>query len=782
MTEPAGAPARRRTGNLPAEVTSFVDRKREIADTKRLLSQSPLVTLTGVGGVGKTRVALRVARELRRAFADGVWLVQLSGLDDRDLVAHTVAEVLKAHDDTGREVSAILADHLRDRQLLLVLDGCEHLVDACAHFVEAVLGAGPRLRVLVTSRQPLRAHGEHVLPIPPLPAPNPEFPLPPDAGDQYPAVQLFAARASAAAPGFELTSANWTQVATLCHRLEGIPLAIELAAVRVRALGLRQILDRLHDRYQLLITQRWGGSPRHRALRATVEWSYDLCTRQERLLWARISVFAESFDLKAAEVVCSGDGISPGEVLDVAMGLVDKSVLTCEHNPEGVRYRMLDTLRQFGADRLAEDDERTTFRRRHRDWYLRVAQSGERDWFGQDQEPTFRRIHAEKANLRAALDFCLTAPGRSKVGLELAGTLWFYWVGCGFLAEGRRWLDLALAQDTEPSHARAKALWVNGYIRILQGDSTAAIPLLHECRALGKTLGCERPVAYAVHRLGCAELLSGNHVRAQELLEEAVRRYAVLGELNSNVIMARVELAMVCAFRGNLDEAVRICLRTRHVCLAHGERWACSYALYVLAFADCTRGDRSQAIHHARECLRINYTFRDLVGIVLPIELLALLEALTGAAPRAAVLQGAAHTIWSSVGLSLFGSKYFNAPHETCTELTRSALGDAGHEAGFRRGAELTLDEAVAYALGDTTRSIEDTTTAQVTPLETPLTKRELQVAELIADGLSNKDIAGRLFIAPRTAEGHVEHILTKLGFTSRAQVAAWVNERRPAQ
>ncbi|WP_043718824.1 LuxR C-terminal-related transcriptional regulator [Kutzneria sp. 744] len=768
-------------GNIPAEVTSFVGRQREISDAKQLVSQCPLVTLTGMGGVGKTRVALRVARELRRSFTDGAWLVQLSGLDDRDLVAHTVAETLNAYDDTGHEVSAVLADHLRDRRLLLVLDGCEHLVDACALLVETVLDAAPGLRVLVTSRQPLRARGEHILPIPPLQTPNPEHPLPPNARNRYPAVTLFATRASAAAPDFELTSANWTQVATLCHRLDGIPLAIELAAVRVRVLGLHQILDRLHDRYQLLITRRWGGSPRHRALLATVEWSYDLCTRQERLLWARASVFAGSFDLRAAEMICSGDSICPGEVLDVATGLVEKSVLTYERGPEGVRYRMLDTLRQFGADRLAEDDEPMTLRRRHRDWYLRVAQSCERDWFGQDQERTFRRTWAEHANLRAALEFCLTAPGQSQVGLELAGTLWFYWVGCGFLAEGRRWLDRALAQNTEPSHARAKALWVNGYLCILQGDFAAATTMLHECRAMADVLDSDLPTAYAVHRLGCVALLTGQHVRAQALFEEAVRRYAAFGELNSNVIMARVELAMVSAFRGDLDKAVEVCLQIQRVCLAHGERWAYSYSLYVLAFAACTKGDLSQAIRHARECVRINYTFRDLVGIVLPIELLALLEALTDTAPRAAVLQGAARTIWSSVGLPLFGSKYFNAPHQTCTELTRSALGDAGYEAGFRRGTELTLDEAVAYALGDTMRSTEDTTKPQVAPLQTPLTKREFQVAELIADGLSNKDIAGRLVIALRTAEGHVEHILTKLGFTSRAQVAAWVNERRPA-
>ncbi|QUQ68743.1 tetratricopeptide repeat protein [Kutzneria sp. CA-103260] len=767
---------------MPAEVTSFVGRQREIADVKRWLSQRPLVTLTGVGGVGKTRVALRAARELRRSFTDGVWLVQLAGLHDRGLVAHTVAATLKAYDNTGREVSAVLADYLRDRRLLLVLDSCEHLVDACARLVEAVLAAAPGLRVLVTSRQPLRTPGEHVLPIPPLTTPNPERPLRPDQDNRYPAMTLFAARAAAAAPDFELTSANWAQVALLCHRLDGIPLAIELAAVRVRVLGLRQILDRMQDRYQLLITRRWGGSSgRHRALLATVEWSYDLCTRQERLLWARASVFAGSFDLRAAQMICSGDGIFPDEVSDAAAGLVEKSVLTCQRGPDGRRYRMLETLRQFGADRLAADEERLTLRRRHRDWFLQVARSCERDWFGQDQERTFRRTHEEKDNLRAALEFCLTARGQSQIGLGLAGTLYFYWVGCGFLAEGRRWLDRALALDTSPSQARAKALWVNAYLCILQGDFAAAMPMLRECLAMSEVLRSDLPAAYAVHRFGCVALLTGNHVRAQALFEDAIRRYAALGELNSNVIMAWIELAMVSAFRGDLDGAVELCLRTQRVCLAHGERWAYSYALYVLAFAACTRGDLSEAIRDARECVRINHIFRDLVGIVLPIELLALLEALTGAADRAAVLQGSARTIWSSVGLALFGSNYFNASHDTCQELARNALGDTGYEAGFRQGTELTLDEAVAYALGDTTQSIEDDAEQPVAPPATPLTKREFQVARLIADGLSNKDIAGRLFIAVRTAEGHVAHILTKLGFTSRAQVAAWVNECRPA-
>jgi predicted ATPase/DNA-binding CsgD family transcriptional regulator len=778
VTRQAGTSVRRKTGNIPAEVTSFVGRRREIAETKRLLSQTRLVTLTGVGGGGKTRVALRAAHELRRAFSDGVWFVQFSGLEDRDLVAHTVAETLKIHDDTGRAVSAILAEHLRGLRLLLVLDGCEHLVDACADLVEALLGAAPRLRVLATSRQPLRAGEEHVLPIPPLPTPNPEFPPPPDAGIRYPAMILFATRASAAAPGFEVTQDNYPDVVSLCHQLDGIPLAIELAAVRVRALGLRQILDRLHDRYQLLTTRRWCGSPRHQALVATIEWSYDLCTRQERLLWARASVFAGSFGTDAVRAVCSGEGICHDKVVDLVNGLVDKSVLTCERGYDGVRYRMLDTLRQFGADRLAEGDEYPTMRRRHRDWYLQLAQSGELDWFGPDQERVFRRTHAEQANLRAALEFCLATRGQARVGLLLAGTLWFYWVGCGFLAEGRRWLDRALARDAGPSHERAKALWVNGYIRVLRGEAAAAVPLLHECEALAKVLGSDRPAAYAVHRLGCAALVTGDHAHAKALLEDALRRYEVISELNSNVIMARVELAMVAAFRGDLDQAARICLQTQQICMAHGEQWAYSYALYVLAFASCVKGERRQAVRHARECLRINRTFRDLVGIALPIELLALLQATAGAAHQAAVLQGAAHTIWSSVGLSQFGSQCFSAPHQTCEELARRALGDAGYEAGFHQGTELTLDDAVAYAMGNT-KSVPATATPAAVPLATPLTKRELQVAELIADGLSNKDIASRLVIARRTAEGHVEHILTKLGFTSRAQIAAWLNDRR---
>ncbi|MEV6105206.1 tetratricopeptide repeat protein [Streptomyces sp. NPDC051940] len=678
----------------PTGHTGFIGREEELSALGNLLGETRLVTLTGVGGVGKSRIARRAVETLAARFPDGAHLTELSGVRDPGLVVHAVAAALQLTDHTTRPRADVLAAHLSDRTLLLVLDTCEHLLDQVAELATRLLRAAPRLHILTTSRQPLGVPGERLLIVDPLP-------VEPDA------VALFAARAAAAAPDRILGPKDREAAVEICRRLEGLPLAVELAAVRLRDQTPGEVLGRLDDRFGELTADEEGSAgldPRHRALRTAVGWSHELCTPPERLLWARLSVFAGDFSLEAAEAVCAGEEL---EDVDQLIGaLVEKSILT--RVDDTGRYRMLDTVRAYGEVWLRALGARDELLVRHRDWCLELAEGGEREWWGPGQAAVFRRTAREHEQLSAALDYCLRTPGHEQMGLRLAGALWFYWVGCGLLGEGRYWLDRGLALDPIRTPDRAKALWVAGYVAILQGDAESSVRLLEECRTQALRLGDDRALAYAVHRLGCARLIGDEHAAAEPLFEDALRRYADLAELNSNVAMARIELAMAVAFQGRLSDAVNLCEEARYICEVYGERWAKAYALYVLAFAELSAGRLKEAAELARECLEVNHQFRDLVGMVLPLELLALIAALEGDAGRAARLQGAAGRIWRNVGVPLFGSAYFNQPHERGLRLAREALGEEAYGAAFREGAALSLAGTVAVALeGDQVRPVQ---------------------------------------------------------------------------
>ncbi|MFE6871169.1 ATP-binding protein [Kitasatospora sp. NPDC057692] len=709
-------PDRPGPGRLPAEVTSFVGRQRELTGLALLLAGHRLVTVTGPGGVGKSRLALRAAARAAGAFPDGTWLVEVAPVRDGRLLGHAVLEALRLTDGTARAPLEVLAEQLAGRRMLLVLDGCEHLATACAELAVALLRALPGLRVLVTSRVALRTAGEHLLTLAPLPVGPAE---PADATDPTgptgaagtaavlpDAVRLFADRARAVLPSFAVTAENAAAITRLCRRLDGIPLAVELAAGRLRALSVEQIDARLDDRFRLLTGGDPAALPRHRTLRTTIGWSHELCTMQERLLWARLSVFAGGFDFDAAEYVCTGEGVDPDELLDLLTELVAKSVLLRETSPYGVRFRLLDTVREYGLRWLRAGGEEPRLLRRHRDWYLGVATWGEVEWFGPRQAETAERTELAHPDLRAALEFCLAEPGEEQIALLMAGTLWFYWVGCGHLGEGRHWLERALALDPEPTEARAKALWVTGYTATLQGDLAAARPALEECRRQALATGDDRALAYAVHRQGCASLIGDDPARAAELFEEALWHYRTIGELNSNVLMAMFELGLAHLFQGDRESGELWLGRIRELCEEHGEQWAYAYGLYALAYSHWLNGEVRPARSLARESVRLNHLFNDLLGIVLAIDLLALLETEPagpgepGNLREARVLQGAAHRIWRAVGRPFFGSRSFNGPHRACEERAVAGLTEQEFTDFFATGTRLDLDAAVRRALG----------------------------------------------------------------------------------
>ncbi|MFF7849928.1 ATP-binding protein [Streptomyces sp. NPDC007910] len=690
-----------RRSNLPAELNRFVGRAAEQAALTALLGTSRLVTVVGVGGVGKTRLALRAAAGAQKRYGDGVGLADLATLRDPDLVAHAVAEALGLTDHTPRPPREALVEHLAERRMLLVLDGFEHLVESCAPLVRELLAHAPGLAVLATGRRPLRVAGEAVFPLAPM--------------DEADAVALLAERAAEAGapvlqggaggpdgpdaiPGREPSEVP-DAVSELCRRLDGIPLALELAAGRLPLLSPEQVLHRLDDRFRLLADGERGALPRHRTLRTAIGWSHELCTPGERLLWARLSVFAGPFDLEAVEYVCGGRELPPERILDLLGGLLAQSLVSREDTPAGPAYRMLGTVASYGAEWLAALGDTERMRRRHRDWYMGLATWCELEWFSPRQAEVAARTDVALPHLRAALELCLELPEDAHLAQHLAGTLWFAWAGCGRLAEGRYWLDRALALDSGHQEARLKALWVLGYVAVLQGDGTAAVAALHECGERAGSSGNALAEAYATHRMGCLALLTDDPVRAEELIGRALASYRELGELNSNVLMGQVEVAMARAFRGDLEGAVVLCREVREICEERGELWTRAYALYVLAYAAWTREAYGEARELLTECVSVNHVFHDLVGLVLAIELLALVTVGEGDPAEAAVFQGAAVPVWDAVGVRLFGSRSFGGPGELCEARAREALGATAYEEAFREGRGLSLDAVVERAL-----------------------------------------------------------------------------------
>ncbi|MEV0349156.1 LuxR C-terminal-related transcriptional regulator [Nonomuraea sp. NPDC050680] len=732
-----------------------------------------MVTLTGVGGVGKTRLALRVAAEMSRAFPDGAWLIDLAPLTTEELLAETIADTIGCRQPNV----AALSEHLLNKRLLLVLDNCEHVLNECAILSGKLLSATTELRILATSRQSLQVPSEHLLEVPPLTVHGTSEAMVATADARYEAVRLFEHRAAAVVPGFTVDAANSAAVTRLCQRLDGIPLAIELAAVRMRALSVDQILERLNNRFRLLATERSVVAPRQKTLRALVDWSHDLCSPEEQMLWQRLSVFSGGCDLEAVEEVCSGDGIAREDIPSLLIELVDKSILLRRAQDSGVRFEMLETLRQYGWERLTDSRQETALRLRHRDWCRELGARAEAEWFGENQMEWLVRIRQEQANVRAALEFCLTEPGQSWAALEIAAAMWSHRLSWSSPSEGHHWLERALAQEPGPTVARAKALWVDAWLLLLQGDLLAAQPLLRECRALAERLGDEAQLAGALHITGFAALLAGDFARSFTLLEEALVRRRALGHRGHSWV-ALFQLSMVAVVM-NDPRSTTLCQEVLETSQKANADWSVSYALWITALDRWRRDDPGTAVTMMRDALRLKLRCNDHFGIAEGLEGLAWIIADQHQDSRAAHLLGAAHTVWRSIGTSLSGLGHLAGLHRRCEAQLRQSLRNEAFTTAFTRGSELTLDQAVAYALEE--KPARDTASPPPeSDVASALTRREREIAELVAQGLSNKEIAETLVIAQRTAEGHVENILRKLSFTSRAQVAkAWSSRQR---
>jgi non-specific serine/threonine protein kinase len=734
---------------------------------------------------------------MRTAFPDGAFLVQLSYLRDPDLLVSTVAAALGLPEQTApARVEAVLP-HLRDKRLLLILDTCEHLVDACATFADALLRGADGPRLLATSRQTLDIPGEVVYPILP-------FPVPDTGGD---AVALFADRASAAMPGFTVTAENRAKVIELCRGLDGIPLAIELAAVRLRAVGIEDMLARLGDRLRLLGGSSRQADVRHHTLRATIRWSYDLCSPDERLLWARLSVFAGEFGLQALEQVCGGNGLDPVELVDTLVRLVDKSIVIRIDGAEGgARYRMLDTIREFGAELLADGD---VYRRGHRDYYLAVAREFDAAFIGPGQVAWVRRIIAEQANLRLALEFCLSpgarpagepaasgpglvpkprpAPGEStgdgdddaEMGLELATALWGFWACASRVGEGRYWLGRMLDRVRGQTVLQVKGLWLDGWFKEAQGERGGSQSLLERARSIAIATRDELSLAWVDGFSAHARANLGEVAGVTDAYADVLARMTRLGDM-AGICVNSLNKAIFHELADEHTECVAECGRLL-ARLPEGECWLRGWGLWVKSIALWRTRDLAEFADCHRAGLVLRLRFGDMLGLAPCLEGLAWLAAAEDDFVRTARLLGAADRMWRSVtSVPRFGMTRLDAEHDVAESRARAALGERQYGREYATGGALSADDAVRYAR-DSADGADPAARpgGQAAPDAGPaspweqLTARERQVAALVAQGLTNREIAARLVVSKRTVDAHVEHILAKLGFSSRVQVAA---------
>jgi non-specific serine/threonine protein kinase len=672
--------ARHRVGNLPWELTTFVGRRTELSAVAHMLSSSRLLTLTGIGGVGKTRLALRAATDARRDFPDGIWLVELGDLHDGSLLVDVVAASLGVRDESARPLQDVLVDFLCSRKLLVVLDNCEQVVEDTAKLVETLLRACPELTILATSREALGIGGEVVLRLTPLTIPD--------------ADSLFAERAAAAMPGFALTDDNKATISGICAKVEGLPLAIELAAARLRVMSPEQILERLADRYALLTRGARGAPARQQTLSWSIGWSYDLCTPAEQRLWTRLSVFAGSFELQAAEDICNGD-FAPQDFADLVEALVDKSIVSRTEASDTVRFRLLETLRDYGRQRIEQADELTALRRRHADWCRELVHDAAADWFGPRQVEWMKRLEREGLNILAAIEFSLTdSPEKA---LDIVGTAHPFGIARGALTETRHGLERALhASQSAPTTSRVAALYGVIMVAALQGDVPVAAAWVAEGRLLVDQMSDPQAHAMITIAEGFVALVNGEFISACTQLEHAL---TVVQDPTLRVA-AMILLGWALEFRGEIGRALLWQEKALALAESHGESVYREYALWSLGIGWWRHRRPDRAGELLKDALQLTYVVDDPRQAAACVEALAWIAAENGDDRRAAVLTGAAETLGRAVGASTVVLPHLLGFHIEGERRAREGLGAEEFEAAKQEGCSFGFDDAVTYALG----------------------------------------------------------------------------------
>jgi len=777
-----------------------------------------LLTLTGVGGCGKTRLALEMARELVGAYPDGVWLVELAALSEGALVAQALASVLGMQEQPDRSLTDALVDFLRTKRALLVLDNCEHLVDAVARLADVLLDSCHHLRVLATSRESLNVEGELSWLVPSLSAPSLLQSPKVEELAGYESVRLFVVRARHRNPAFSLTPENSHAVARICGRLDGIPLAKELAAARV-GLSVEQIATRLDDSLRLLSAGSRTASPRQRTLRGTLDWSYELLSMPEQSLFCRLSVFAGGWTLQAAEVVGAGD-TQHGDVVDLLSRLVDKSLVVAETTGiGGARYRMLEPIRQYAQEKLEESGEAEEVRSQHASFFLALAEEAEPGLRGPEDAEWLERLEAEHDNMRAALSWALER-GQTELGLRLAGALWLFWEAHGHYGEGRRWLEEALEKDGQASAAaRAKALEGLGWTTYRQGDTDRAKAIAEEGLRLSDEGGLGGVVTADFLRMsGMMAKVQGHRERARELQEESLRlsreeddklRIAhsllVLGitmeglgdlkrakelyeegivlsrEIGYAAILARFLLSLGYELlregdfeRGaTLNEEAAALLRERGY-----KGGSLELALDNLGWAALLQGNHERARTSFEESLILCKLLGNKLNASESLEGMACISAAEIASERAARLFGAAEALREAVGLEHLPEE--DAWRKPYLAAARVRLGEASWAGAWAEGRAMSMEQAIEYDLSEQKLATPPSPESEQPSSDEPpsLTRREKEVAILVRRGLTNRQIASELVLSEHTVHHHVSNILKKLNLNSRQQVASHLPDR----
>ncbi len=758
----------RRSNNLPIQVTSFIGRDREIAEIKQALPHTRLLTLTGSGGCGKTRLALQVAAGLVDSSADGVWVVELASLSDSTLVPKAVASALGIREQPGILLNETLRRYLQTKALLLVLDNCEHLLSACAQLTDALLRACPNLSILVTSRERLGIAGELTYSVPGLSQPDPRGLPTIESLRQFEAVHLFVERASFSQPGFVMTERNAPAVAQVCSRLDGIPLAIELAAARVKGLSVEQIASRLGDRFRLLTDGSRTALLRHQTLQATMDWSYGLLTEPERVLLRRVSVFAGGFTLEAAEEVCGGDAVATSEVLNLLLRLVDRSLVVARDRRNQSWYRLLETVRQYAWQKLVEAGEADEMQRRHLTWYLGLAEQADAKLRGPEQQVWLDRLETEHDNLRAALDWSKTDPSHAGKRLRLATALLWFWQFHGHWSEGRRWLEATDSLGGEAaSHIPAKALRYAAFLAVQQGDYERAAVLGQQGVTSSRESGDEESLVYCRIVLGRIALHRGDYGRAATLFEDNLD---LCRKLDDEWLLgwSLSHLGFVARDQGDYERAAALHSEGLAQFRKAEDKHFTAWALRNLGIVALRQDDHKQAATLCRESLTLSREIGGVWQVEQGLAGLAGAAALEGQYERAARLFAAAEALRTSLGRKR--SIADQADFDKRVASTRAGLGEIAFAAAWAQGTTMPLEEAIEAALAP----IESLPAGATESLFTP---RQREVVALVAQGLTNREIASRLVISERTADTHVQHILNKLGVDSRVQVAAWAVE-----
>lgn len=793
-----------RPGGSPLQLSSFVGREREVGEVEHLLEKTRLLTLTGSGGAGKTRLALAAVDRVAGKFEDGAAWVWLSPISEGDLLPEAVASAVGAREAPGLSPDEAIVEALEDRELLLVLDNCEHLVDDCAVLADLLLRSCPGLKLLTTSRELLNVAGEIAWRVPSLSLPEPGSAWNPAELSRYGAVKLFIERAAAASPGFALNKENAAAVVNVCGRLDGIPLAIELAAARVKVLSVEQIDRRLDDALRLLTDGRRSAVPRHRTLRGALDWSHELLPEEEQVLFRRLAVFVDGFGIGMAEQVCAGDGLAEDAVLLVLSRLVDKSLVYVVERDGEARYRLLAMVRQYAQEKLGRSPEGPEIRHRHAAAFVGLAEQAEPELLGAGQEAWLDRLETDLGNLRSAMGWALGPAGRdAETGLRLAGALWRFCYLRGHYGQGRGWLEGALQLDgPAPAAARAKALTGAGVLALLRCDYGHAEERLREGLALYRELGDRAGEAAALQMLGSVARERGQYVRAEAYHEESLalwrgldneyeaarslnylgfaawlqEKYERVGELCGPSLAAfrelgdaegetwaLINLGSAALYGGKPDKARTLLEEALTAARRVGYREGVAWSLNQLGVAAHRRGDTPGAEKLLRESLKVHRELGDQWRIASVIEALATTS--RNLPERSARLFGAAEAL----------RERLSAPIPPVERPDRddglsAALGDGRFESAFAEGRTMGLEEATALAMQTTPRSAG--------PIPHGLSAREVEVLALVAEGLTNAEVAEKLFLSPRTVGHHLRTIYRKLGVPSRTAAAKVAIER----